>query len=295
MTVRPRRSVLYMPANNARAIDKARSLPIDGVILDLEDAVAPEAKETARVAAVAAVKTGGFGAREVFVRINGFDTPWGADDLAAVVPAAPDAILLPKVSGPEVLDLVGRRLLDMHAPTGIHVWAMIETPIAILRIREIAALARDSEVRLAGLVMGTNDLVKEAQGRAAPGRAPLVPWLMLCLAAARAYGLAILDGVYNDFRDSDGFAAECRQGRDMGFDGKTLIHPTQVETCNRAFSPDPDEVVQARRLIAAFDAPENAGKGVLQVDGRMVERMHADMARRLVAIAEAIAARPESG
>jgi citrate lyase subunit beta/citryl-CoA lyase len=295
MSVHPRRSVLYMPANNARAIDKARSLPVDGVVLDLEDAVAPEAKEGARAAAVAAVRAGGFGGREVFVRINGLDTPWGADDLAAVGAAAPDAILVPKVSGPEVLDLLGTRLLDMHAPTGTRVWAMIETPIAILRAHEIAALARDSEVRLAGFVIGTNDLVNEAQGRAVKGRGPLVPWLMHCLAAARAYGLAILDGVYNDFRDSEGFATECRQGRDMGFDGKTLIHPSQVGPCNAVFSPDAEEVAQARRIIAAFDAPEHAGKGVVQVDGRMVERMHADMARRLVAIAEAIAVPPADG
>jgi citrate lyase subunit beta/citryl-CoA lyase len=291
MTARPRRSVLYMPGSNARAIDKARSLPVDGVIIDLEDAVAPDAKEAARAAAVEAVKAGGFGGREVFVRVNGLDTPWGIDDFTAVAQAAPDAILVPKVSGPEILDRLGTRLLDTHAATNIRIWAMIETPIAVLRAHEIAALARDSEIRLAGFVIGTNDLVKEAQGRAVPGRAPLVPWLMHCLAAARVYGLAILDGVYNDFRDIEGFTAECRQGRDMGFDGKTLIHPGQVERCNAVFSPDAEEIAQARRIIAAFDAPDNAGKGVVQIDGRMVERMHADMARRTVAIAEAIEAR----
>ncbi|HET9903308.1 MAG TPA: CoA ester lyase [Xanthobacteraceae bacterium] len=291
MNVRPRRSLLYMPATNARALDKARMLPVDGVILDLEDSVAPDAKETARAAAVAAVKAGGFGGREVFVRINGLDTPWGIDDFTAVAQGAPDAILVPKVSGPEVLDMLGTRLLDMHAAKSIRLWAMIETPIAILRAPDIAALSRDSEIRLAGFVIGTNDLVKEAQGRPVRGRAPLVPWLMQCLAAARAYGLAIIDGVYNDFRDLDGFRDECRQGRDMGFDGKTLIHPSQIESCNAIFSPDAAEIAEARKIIAAFDAPENAGKGVVQIDGRMVERLHADMARRTVAIAEAIADR----
>ena len=289
MTVRPRRSLLYMPATNARAIDKARTLPVDGVILDLEDAIAPDAKAEARARAVEAVKAGGFGRREVFIRINGLDTPWGIDDLAAAAVAAPDAILVPKVSGPEVLNMLGTRLLDMHAARSIRVFAMIETPIAVLRVHEIAAVARDSETRLTGFVIGTNDLVKEAQGRPVPGRAPLVPWLMQCLAAARAYGLAILDGVYNDFRDLDGFTAECAQGRDMGFDGKTLIHPSQIEPCNAIFSPTAEEVAQARRILAAFEAPENRDKGVVQIDGRMVERLHADMARRTVAIAEAIA------
>jgi citrate lyase subunit beta/citryl-CoA lyase len=287
----PLRSVLYMPSSNERALEKAKTIPCDGLILDLEDAVSPDAKDAARASAVAAVKARGFGAREVFIRINGLDTPWGGDDLTAAIQAAPDGILLPKVSDPDLLERIGTRLLDTHAPTSIRVWAMIETPIAILRIREIAALSRDSEVRLAGFVVGTNDLVKEAQGRNVKGRAPLLPWLMQCIAAARAYGLAVLDGVYNDFGDAEGFKAECAQGRDMGFDGKTLIHPSQIEPCNAAFSPDAEEIAQARKIIAAFDAPENAGKGVVQVDGRMVERLHADMARRTVALAEAIAAR----
>jgi citrate lyase subunit beta/citryl-CoA lyase len=291
MIFRPRRSVLYMPASNARAVEKARNLPADGIILDLEDAVAPDAKETARIAAVEAVRTGGFGPREVFIRINGLDTPWGGGDLAAAIQAGPDAILVPKVSDTDTLELIGTRLLDMHAAAATRVWAMIETPVAVLRAHEIAALARDSEVRLAGFVIGPNDLIKEAQGRPTPDRAPLMPWLMHCLAAARAYGLAILDGVYNDFRDAEGFRAECRQGRDMGFDGKTLIHPGQIEACNAAFSPDAAEVAHAREIIAAFGAPENAGKGVVQIGGRMVERMHADMARRTVAIADTIAAR----
>jgi citrate lyase subunit beta / citryl-CoA lyase len=289
--IRPRRSVLYMPASNARAIEKARGLPADGVVLDLEDAVAPDAKEAAREQAVAAVKAGGFGAREVFIRVNGFDTPWGADDLAAATQAAPDGIVLPKVDKPELLELIGKRLLDMHADHRTRVWAMIETPMAVLRAHEIAAMARDSETRLAGFMLGTNDMVKESLGRIVPGRAPLVPWLMQIIAAARAYGLVVLDGVYNDFSDRDGLRAECQQGRDMGFDGKTLIHPSQIETSNAVFSPAPDEVAGARKIIAAFDLPENKSEGVVQIDGRMVERMHADMARRTVMIADAIAGR----
>jgi citrate lyase subunit beta/citryl-CoA lyase len=290
MIVRPRRSVLYMPGSNARAIEKARGLPADGIILDLEDAVAPEAKEAARNQVVEAVKAGGFGAREVFVRINGLDTPWAIDDLNAAVQAAPDAILLPKVSDPDMLLMIGTRLLDMHAAHRIRVWAMMETPLAILRAPELAAVARDAEARLTGFVLGTNDLTKDTHGRIVPGRAPLVPWLATSIAAARAYGLAILDGVFNDLQDTAGFEAECAQARDMGFDGKTLVHPSQIAPCNAAFSPTDAEVAEARRIIAAFELAENKDKGVLQIDGRMVERMHAEMARRTVAIAEAIAA-----
>ena len=290
MTIRPRRSVLYMPGSNARAIEKARGLPADGIILDLEDAVAPEAKDAARRQVAEAVRAGGFGAREVFIRINGLDTPWAIDDLNAAVAASPDAILVPKVSDPQVLEMIGTRLLDMHADLRIRVWAMLETPLAILRAHALAAIAKDTEARLAGFVMGTNDLVKEAHGRIVPGRAPLVPWLATCIAAARAYGLAILDGVFNDLQDVAGFCGECAQARDMGFDGKTLVHPNQVAPANAAFSPSEAEVAEARGIIAAFERPENAGKGVLRIDGRMVERMHADMARRTAAIAEAIAA-----
>jgi citrate lyase subunit beta/citryl-CoA lyase len=291
MTIRPRRSVLYMPGSNARAIEKARTLPADGVILDLEDAVAPEAKEQARAQVAAAVKAGGFGAREVFVRVNGIDTPWHADDLSAAAHAAPDAILLPKISQVEQIELVGQRLLDMKIDLKTRIWAMIETPAAIFNIMALAAEAHDSETRLAGLVIGTNDLAKETRARLVPGRAPMVPWLASCVLAARAHGLDIVDGVYNDLGDAEGFAAECAQARDMGFDGKTLIHPNQIDICNAAFSPSADEVAQAKAIIGAFDLPENRGKGVAQIGGRMVERMHAEMARRTVAIAEAIAAR----
>ena len=293
MPIRPRRSMLYMPASNARAIEKARALPVDGVILDLEDAVAPEAKEGARTQAVEAVKAGGFGTREVFIRVNAIDTSWGADDLAAVASSAADGIVLSKVSGPEILEMVGTRLLDMHADLRLRVWAMLETPMAILRAHEIAAVARDSETRLTGFVIGTNDLVKESHGRSVPGRWPLTPWLMQGIAAARAYGLVILDSVYNDLRDAEGFRAECEQGRDMGFDGKTLIHPGQVEACNAAYSPAPAEVEEARRIVAAFDLPENRHRGVVQIDGRMIERLHADMARRTLMIAEGIGAKPQ--
>jgi citrate lyase subunit beta/citryl-CoA lyase len=256
-----------MPGSNARAIEKARTLPADGVILDLEDAVAPDAKEAARKQVTDAVKAGGFGSREVFIRINGIETPWHADDLAAAAAAGPDAILIPKV---------GR------------VWAMIETPEALFNIVALAAEAHDSETRLAGFVMGTNDLAKETRARLIPGRAPMASWLTTCLLAAHAHGIDILDGVYNDLSDAEGFEAECIQGRDMGFDGKTLIHPNQIEPCNVVFSPSAAEVGHARKLIAAFDLPENKNKGVVQVEGRMVERMHAEMARRTVAIAEAI-------
>jgi citrate lyase subunit beta/citryl-CoA lyase len=291
MTIRPRRSVLYMPGSNARALEKARTLPADGVILDLEDAVAPDAKETARRQVVEAVKAGGFGSREVFIRVNGIDTPWHADDLAAAAHAAPDVILVPKVSHPDMLEMVGRRLLDMHIDQKTRIWAMIETPLAIFNILAIAAAARDSESRLAGFIMGTNDLAKDTRARLVPGRAPMLPWLTTCIAAARIHGIDILDGVYNDHGNADGFVTECTQGVELGFDGKTLIHPSQIEPCNTAFSPSAEEIAQARKAIAAFDRPENRDKGVVTIDGRMVERMHADMARRTVMIADAIAAR----
>ena len=288
MTIRPRRSVLYMPGSNARAIEKAKTLPCDGVILDLEDSVAPDAKESARAQIVAAVKAGGFGKREVFVRVNGVDTTWHADDLSAAAHAAPDAILVPKISNAETLELIGRRLLDMGTPHKTRVWAMIETPLAIFNILSIAAEARDSEARLSGFVLGTNDLAKETRARLVPGRAPMLPWLSQCVLAARHYGIDVLDGVYNDIGNADGFVAECRQGVEFGFDGKTLIHPNQIEPCNAAFSPSAEEVAQARKMIAVFELPENKGKGVVSIDGRMVERLHAEMARRTVAIAEAI-------
>ena len=288
MTVRPRRSVLYMPGSNARALEKAKTLAVDAVILDLEDSVAPDAKESARQQVCDAVRAGGFGHREVMIRVNGIDTPWHADDLSAAAHAAPDAIVVPKVSSPDTLELIDRRLMDMGTHHKTRVWAMIETPLAIFNILAIAAEARDSEARLAGFIMGTNDLAKDTRARLVPGRAPMLPWLTMCVAAARIHGIDILDGVYNDIGNAHGFVEECRQGVELGFDGKTLIHPTQIEPCNTAFSPSPEEVAWARKMIAAFDLPENRTKGVVSIDGRMVERLHADMARRTVAIAEAI-------
>jgi citrate lyase subunit beta/citryl-CoA lyase len=288
MIIRPRRSVLYMPGSNARAMEKARTLPADAIILDLEDAVAPDAKAPAREAILAALTQGGFGKREVMVRINGLDTDWWRDDLA-VVAAGPDAIVVPKVSSPEQLHEMAKHLVGVRAAAQVRVWAMMETPLAMLAARDIAAAARDGNTRLAGFVMGTNDLAKDTRARLVPGRAPMVPWLMTCVAAARAFGLDILDGVYNDLGNAEGFAAECVQARDLGFDGKTLIHPQQIASCNAAFSPAAEEVAWARKIIAVFALPENADKGVIQVDGRMVERLHADMGRRTVAIADAIA------
>jgi citrate lyase subunit beta/citryl-CoA lyase len=288
MTIRPRRSVLYMPGSNARAMEKARELPADAVIFDLEDAVAPDAKANARELIVQALQKGGFGNREVLVRINGLDTAWWLDDLK-VAAAGPHAVLVPKVSTPEQLLQVGKHLVGVRAEASVRVWAMMETPLAILNAREIAAAALDPQTRLAGFVMGTNDLAKDTRARIVPGRGPMLPWLMTCVAAARAYGLDILDGVYNELGNAEGFAAECRQAHEFGFDGKTLIHPQQIAPCNVAFSPTEEEVTWARNIIAAFGLPENANKGVIQIDGRMVERLHADMARRVVAIADAIA------
>lgn len=291
MTFRPRRSVLYLPASNARAIEKARTLAADAVILDLEDSVAPEAKAAARAQVRGALAAGGFGAREIVVRINGLDTPWWLDDVTAVAEGKPDALLVPKVSNAALLRDVAQRLPSVGTDHRIAIWAMMETPLAILNAREIAAAAQDAATRLAVFVLGTNDLAKETRAKIMPGRASLLPWLMTCVAAARAYGIDVVDGVFNDLADAESFARECAQARDMGFDGKTLIHPSQIGPCNAAFSPSPDEVAQARKIIAAFARPENNDKGVIQLDGRMVERLHAEAARRTVAISDAIAAR----
>ncbi|RYE34113.1 MAG: CoA ester lyase [Hyphomicrobiales bacterium] len=289
-TIRPRRSALYMPGSNPRALEKAREIAADVLILDLEDAVAPDAKSEARARVCAAVKAGGYGRRELVIRVNGVGTPWFADDLAAAAEAKPQAILIPKVSAPETLHEVGHQLKGLWADPATAVWAMIETPLAILDVERIARAARDPVTRLACFVMGTNDLAKETRARFVPGRAPMLPWLTSALLAARAHGIDILDGVYNDIKDEAGFLAECEQGRDLGFDGRTLIHPSQVAVANTIFAPDEAELLKARAVIAAFDLPENAGKGAIQLDGRMVELLHADMARRTVALAEAIAA-----
>jgi citrate lyase subunit beta/citryl-CoA lyase len=291
IAIRPRRSVLYMPGSNARALEKAKTISADALILDLEDAVAPDAKADAREQVRAAVAAGGYGPRELVIRVNALDTPWGEGDLVAAASAGPDAILVPKISTPETLAAIGMRLRRLGAPERTQVWAMIETPLAILRIEDIASAARDVDTRLACFVMGTNDLAKETRARQVPGRAPMIPWLMAAVAAARAHDIDIVDGVYNSLTDEAGFRAECEQGRDCGFDGKTLIHPNQVAPANDIFAPAPEEVERARAIIAAFALPENQAKGAISLDGRMVERLHADIAKRTVALAEAIRTR----
>jgi len=279
--IRPRRSVLFTPGSGARALDKAKTLPADALILDLEDAVAPDAKDRARDAVVAAVRSG-FGKREVVVRINALGSAWGEPDVLAMAAAHPDAVLIPKVQNPNDVLKVSDRL-----PKTIAVWAMIETPAGVLDVSEIAA-AGD---RLSCLVIGSNDLIKEMGGTHTPDRTNIAAALTFTVLAARRYGLGVIDGVHNDIADSAGFAAVCAQGRAFGFDGKTLIHPSQIGPCNAAFAPRAEEVVAARRIIAAFDLPENADKGAILFDGCMVERLHTNSARRLVALAEAIAAR----
>lgn len=285
-TVRPRRSALYMPASNPRAIAKARSLPADVIILDLEDAVAPEAKESARDAAIAAAAEGGFGNRELVIRINALDTPWGKDDLAAVAHADIDAVLVPKVNRPTDITACNAALAD--APSRLQVWAMIETCAVVPHLDALAALAAGT--RLSLFVMGVNDLAKEMRARLTPERTPFLPILTLAVAAARAHNVAILDGVCNEFRDLDVFSAEAEQGLLFGFDGKTLIHPDQIAACNAVFSPSTEELAHAEAVIAAFALPDNAGKGAIRVDGRMVELLHLEQARLQVAIAQQIAA-----
>jgi len=280
-----------MPGANARALEKARSLDADCLLLDLEDAVAPDAKDEARVQICDALREGGYGARELVVRINALDTAWGADDVAALADlpeaARPHAILAPKISTAEQIDALVARM-----PEDCALWIMIETPEAIFNLQALAAKAVDTP--LAAFIMGTNDLAKEMFAALVQGRAPLMTALSMAVLAARQYGLTILDGVFNDIADEEGFMAECRQGADMGFDGKTLIHPSQLAVCNGVFAPSEDEVAQARNVVAAFAAPENAGKGVLKINGKMTELLHRDMAARLLAIDAAIAARQEA-
>jgi citrate lyase beta subunit len=283
-TVRPRRSVLYMPGANTRALEKARSLPADALIFDLEDAVAPDAKEAARTNVVLAAQSKAYGKREIVIRCNGLATEWGATDIEAIATSGADAILVPKVeSAAEVTHVVS--LLDTAgAPPTLAVWAMIETPKAILRAEEIAG----SHPRLALFVMGTNDLVKDMRARHTPMRLPMVTALGIGMLAARAYGLTILDGVYNDIRDVEGFRAVCQQGLEMGFDGKTLIHPSQVEPCNEVFAPSAAELEMAGKIVAAFKQAQAEGKGVVTVDGRMIENLHVEQAERALALAAAI-------
>jgi citrate lyase subunit beta/citryl-CoA lyase len=288
--IRPRRSHLFMPGSNPRALEKARTVAADGIILDLEDAVAPDAKGIARDAIAQTLNAGGFGKREVIIRINALDSPWWIDDVTMAGRAKPDGILVPKISSVEDLSAVADRLSDIGADMSIKVWAMIETSRAILHAEELAAASRDSENRLAGFVFGPNDIARETRIRMMPGRAAMLPMITHCVLATRLHGLEILDGPYSNFSDTEGFIAEAEQGRDIGFDGKTLIHPSQIEACNKVFTPPDDEVAQARRIIAAFEQPENAKRGAIQLDGKMVERLHADMAKRTIAISDAIAA-----
>ncbi len=286
-SIRPLRSVLYMPGSNARALDKARNIPADALILDLEDAVAPDAKDLARTQVCAAARSGEYGHREIAIRVNGLDTPWGEADLAAAAAAGPDAILVPKISSGDMIRDLAERMVRAGAPARTALWAMMETPSGMLRAAEIAS----AHPRLRVLVMGTNDLAKELHAAHVPGREPLLTGLGLCLLAARASGLVAIDGVYNDIKDEDGFAAECAQGVRLGFDGKTLIHPSQVEPCNAAWAPNASEIEHARRVIAAFEEAAAQGKGVATVDGRMIENLHVENARRALALAEALAAR----
>jgi len=279
---RPRRSVLYMPSSNERALEKAKTIACDGLILDLEDAVAPDAKPAAREAACAAVKSGEYGNRELTIRINGADTEWHDEDMAAACAAGPDAIVVPKVNSAAAVRTLVAAMEDAGAPEHTKLWAMVETPYAMLHAEEIAG-ASD---RLTVLVMGTNDLAKELYAEHVPGRQPLLTGLSLALLAARATGKVIIDGVYNDVKNTDGFLAECRQGREMGFDGKTLIHPGQVEGANEAFAPSAQAVEDARGLIEAF---ESSTGGVVTYNGRMVENLHVESAKRTLSIAQAIA------
>jgi len=283
-TLRPRRSVLYMPGANERALEKAKTIPADALILDLEDAVAPDAKPEARERVCAAASSGEYGLKEVTIRVNGLDTQWGLDDLRAAAKAGPAAVVVPKIGSVDDIRTVERTLEEAGAPDTTKIWAMLETPSGILSAVDICT----SSERLAVLVMGTNDIAKELHAEQIPGRAPLLHALSTCLLAARYAGKVILDGVYNDIKDPEGFEAEAVQGRQMGFDGKTLIHPSQVEPCNDVFAPSEADVEHAGRVIAAFEEAEAAGKGVVTVDGRMIENLHVENARRTLAIAEAI-------
>jgi citrate lyase subunit beta/citryl-CoA lyase len=283
-SLRPRRSALYMPAANERALEKAKTIATDAIIFDLEDAVSPDAKDLARTQAVAAVNSGEYGKRELTIRCNALATPWGHADVAAAAKACVSAVVIPKINSVAEVDEVSRALDAAGAPKEMMIWAMIETPTAIMDCRAIAA-----HPRVAVLVMGTNDLAKELRAAQVPGRAPLVPSLHMALLAAREADKVILDGVYNDIKNADGFTAECVQGQNMGFDGKTLIHPDQVSIANDTWAPSAQDVEHARKVIAAFNEALAEGKGVVQLDGKMIENLHVANAERAIAIADAIA------
>ena len=283
-TLRPRRSVLYMPGANERALEKAKALDVDALILDLEDSVSPESKTEARERVCAAAQSGAYGHRELVIRTNGIDTQWHAADLAAAAQAGPDGILVPKVNSADEVRQIEAAMVAAGAPDSTRIWAMIETPIAIRKVHEIAAASE----RLAVLVMGTNDLVSELRASHVPGRAPLLAALSQALLGAREAGKAILDGVYNDVRDAEGFEAECKQGRDFGFDGKTIIHPSQIDPTNRIFAPSPEAIESAHAVIEAFRTATSEGKGVVTVNGKMIENLHVRDAERILALAETI-------
>ncbi len=284
-TARPRRSVLYMPGSNARALEKGRALPADALILDLEDAVAPDSKVMARQQVVDAVKAGGYGHRELVVRVNGLDSPWGAEDLHATATSGADAVLLPKVESQEVVADAEARLAEAGAPAGMPIWCMMETPLGILNVQQIAA----ASPHVTCLVMGTSDLVKELSAAHTVMRLPVLTSLSICLLAARAYGLSILDGVHLDLADDEGFRETCIQGKELGFDGRTLIHPKTLAMANEIYSPSQSEVSQARRIIDAFSTATAEGKGVIVLDGKVIENLHVENAKRTVALADAIA------
>ncbi|GAA4412194.1 HpcH/HpaI aldolase/citrate lyase family protein [Quisquiliibacterium transsilvanicum] len=288
---RPRRSAMYVPAINQRAIEKSRSLEMDAVIFDLEDAVAPEMKPQARAQLVEAFAAGGFGHRETVIRVNAVDTDDFEQDLDAVARCQPHAVLLPKVSRPEDLEALSGRLAAHGLPASVLAWAMVETVDALADLDAIVTAGRSRRSRLDCLVVGTNDIAKETGVDPGEQRRYLIPWLMNVVLVARRHRICVLDGVWNDFSDRDGFDAEARQSVKMAFDGKTLIHPSQVEPANNIFSPSPHAVAKARSIAAAFERPENAGKGVINLDGKMVERLHLEQAQRLLEIQAAIAAR----
>ena len=292
--IRPRRSVLYMPGTNARALEKAKSLPADALIFDLEDAVAPDAKEEARTRVCEAAREGGYGNREVVIRVNGIASAWGKDDLQIAATAGADAVCVPKVQSGAEVGAIRETLREAGAPPELAIWAMIETPMGVLNVREIAAAAAADQNPLSVFVMGTNDLIKETRAGQTPDRLPMIASLSHCILAARAHGLDILDGVYNNFKDEEGFRRESIQGRDLGMDGKTLIHPGQIAIANETFSPDGEDTAWARKIIAAFALPENRDKGVITLDGKMVELLHREMALRTVAITDAIAESSET-
>lgn len=285
-SMRPRRSVLYMPGSNARAQEKAKSLPADGLILDLEDAVAPDVKAEARKIVCANAASGDYGNREIIIRVNGLDTPWGRDDIIAASKAGPDAILLPKVESVAQVQDLEKIMTEAGAPTTTTIWCMMETPLGILKAEEIAS----ASPRVDCFVMGTSDLVKDLQAQHTPLRLPVITSLGLCLLAGRAYGLTVLDGVYLDLGDEEGFHGSCQQGLELGFDGKTLIHPKQLAPTNEVFAPSEAEVAHARKVIAAFEEADRQGKAVVLVDGKLVENLHVEIAKQKVALADAIQA-----